>query len=157
MLSFFFFFFSSRRRHTRCSRDWSSDVCSSDLAITLPAPHDGAPADVVAAYPVEALNLDVRIVQVVDEPVLGGLRDHIAARADGVTSEILLCGAAPVGQLPGILHGGRIVAMPDHASAIEHQGLQALLGLLGGPAAADARSDDDCIVGVVVHKCSPLP
>src|SRR6266436_4008189 len=33
MMSFcvFFFFFSSRRRHTRCSRDWSSDVCSSDL------------------------------------------------------------------------------------------------------------------------------
>src|SRR2546429_8009698 len=27
-----YFFFSSRRRHTRCSRDWSSDVCSSDLA-----------------------------------------------------------------------------------------------------------------------------
>src|SRR5215813_7258918 len=27
----FFFFFSSRRRHTRCGRDWSSDVCSSDL------------------------------------------------------------------------------------------------------------------------------
>src|SRR5436309_6537911 len=30
-VSFFFFFFSSRRRHTRFSRDWSSDVCSSDL------------------------------------------------------------------------------------------------------------------------------
>src|SRR5690606_40171320 len=30
---FFFFFFSSRRRHTRFSRDWSSDVCSSDLTI----------------------------------------------------------------------------------------------------------------------------
>src|SRR5690606_40036490 len=28
----FLFFFSSRRRHTRFSRDWSSDVCSSDLA-----------------------------------------------------------------------------------------------------------------------------
>src|SRR2546429_4442868 len=28
------FFFSSRRRHTRCSRDWSSDVCSSDLPET---------------------------------------------------------------------------------------------------------------------------
>src|SRR5205809_3970186 len=27
----FDFFFSSIRRHTRCSRDWSSDVCSSDL------------------------------------------------------------------------------------------------------------------------------
>src|SRR5207253_8539818 len=28
---FFSFFFSSRRRHTRWPRDWSSDVCSSDL------------------------------------------------------------------------------------------------------------------------------
>src|SRR5262245_65354959 len=28
----FHFFFSSRRRHTRCLSDWSSDVCSSDLA-----------------------------------------------------------------------------------------------------------------------------
>src|SRR5438105_8143385 len=28
----YFFFFSSRRRHTRSTRDWSSDVCSSDLA-----------------------------------------------------------------------------------------------------------------------------
>src|SRR5690606_40171696 len=31
VLSSFLFFFSSRRRHTRFSRDWSSDVCSSDL------------------------------------------------------------------------------------------------------------------------------
>src|SRR6266496_4888492 len=31
MFIFFFFFFSSRRRHTRSLRDWSSDVCSSDL------------------------------------------------------------------------------------------------------------------------------
>src|SRR5215471_5716 len=31
MVLFFFFFFSSRRRHTRSLRDWSSDVCSSDL------------------------------------------------------------------------------------------------------------------------------
>src|SRR5699024_11660420 len=33
-----FFFFSSRRRHTRSKRDWSSDVCSSDLSSlgTLP-------------------------------------------------------------------------------------------------------------------------
>src|SRR5699024_11341968 len=28
------FFFSSRRRHTRSKRDWSSDVCSSDLGIS---------------------------------------------------------------------------------------------------------------------------
>src|SRR5699024_11931598 len=31
------FFFSSRRRHTRSKRDWSSDVCSSDLGDSGPA------------------------------------------------------------------------------------------------------------------------
>src|SRR5690349_24835835 len=31
-LLYIFFFFSSRRRHTRSLRDWSSDVCSSDLS-----------------------------------------------------------------------------------------------------------------------------
>src|SRR5437868_12549321 len=31
MFYFLVFFFSSRRRHTRSKRDWSSDVCSSDL------------------------------------------------------------------------------------------------------------------------------
>src|SRR5699024_12064978 len=53
------FFFSSRRRHTRSKRDWSSDVCSSDLSagvsgcyypdplgalllLALPAPGDAA-------------------------------------------------------------------------------------------------------------------
>src|SRR6267378_5977738 len=32
-----FFFFSSRRRHTRSLRDWSSDVCSSDLGCSFTA------------------------------------------------------------------------------------------------------------------------
>src|SRR5699024_10195439 len=39
-LSYYFhyvsFFFSSRRRHTRSKRDWSSDVCSSDLTLVQP-------------------------------------------------------------------------------------------------------------------------
>src|SRR5690606_40137757 len=35
-VSLCFFFFSSRRRHTRFSRDWSSDVCSSDLSRKWP-------------------------------------------------------------------------------------------------------------------------
>src|SRR5690606_40573386 len=35
-----FFFFSSRRRHTRFSRDWSSDVCSSDLFLVVGARFD---------------------------------------------------------------------------------------------------------------------
>src|SRR4030042_5297536 len=38
-------FFASRRRHARCSRDWSSDVCSSDLFLAAPMialPEEGA-------------------------------------------------------------------------------------------------------------------
>src|SRR5699024_11361031 len=35
-----FFFFSSRRRHTRSKRDWSSDVCSSDLTARYSLTHD---------------------------------------------------------------------------------------------------------------------
>src|SRR3712207_6934678 len=35
------FFFSSRRRHTRYWRDWSSDVCSSDLADAVHRAHGG--------------------------------------------------------------------------------------------------------------------
>src|SRR2546422_10062715 len=51
---FFFFFFSSRRRHTRCSRDWSSDVCSSDLA-------RGEGLDVMAdVYPYTASSTTLR-------------------------------------------------------------------------------------------------
>src|SRR5690625_742883 len=40
MCSPIFFFFSSRRRHTRWPRDWSSDVCSSDLIIGALAVED---------------------------------------------------------------------------------------------------------------------
>src|SRR3989440_2318132 len=40
-----YFFFSSRRRHTSSDRDWSSDVCSSDLfANCLPRPLEPFPA-----------------------------------------------------------------------------------------------------------------
>src|SRR3989449_2133107 len=45
---FFFFFFSSRRRHTRCSRDWSSDVCSSDL-VGIMTPGEG-----ITIYPIQS-------------------------------------------------------------------------------------------------------
>src|SRR5690625_1295341 len=41
------FFFSSRRRHTRWPRDWSSDVCSSDLAEHLSALVRSAGAPVI--------------------------------------------------------------------------------------------------------------
>src|SRR3989440_7123628 len=44
------FFFSSRRRHTRSDRDWSSDVCSSDLDLDERVqPFVGSADDVAAA------------------------------------------------------------------------------------------------------------
>src|SRR5690348_14202916 len=43
---FFFFFFSSRRRHTRWTGDWSSDVCSSDLASNVGYKINNGRADV---------------------------------------------------------------------------------------------------------------
>src|SRR5437868_13812571 len=51
----FLFFFSSRRRHTRSKRDWSSDVCSSDLIRRLRdrlslTPAEGATALYDAVY-----------------------------------------------------------------------------------------------------------
>src|SRR2546428_12048758 len=47
------FFFSSRRRHTRSDRDWSSDVCSSDLVRDpqLPAPQTRGAVDALLRQP----------------------------------------------------------------------------------------------------------
>src|SRR3712207_7384480 len=49
-----FFFFSSRRRHTRYWRDWSSDVCSSDLFYPMPPSStplgSGEPLERLAGY-----------------------------------------------------------------------------------------------------------
>src|SRR3712207_6148973 len=66
------FFFSSRRRHTRYWRDWSSDVCSSDLSMQLeesvmtlhpqplPPVPDATVAAVEAAFPRGNLYVDLR-------------------------------------------------------------------------------------------------
>src|SRR2546422_4636266 len=61
-----FFFFSSRRRHTRCSRDWSSDVCSSDL-FRRDAAGPGLPAPA--------------------EPHFARGRDHLGARRQARSEE----------------------------------------------------------------------
>src|SRR6266511_721609 len=72
----FFFFFSSRRRHTRFSRDWSSDVCSSDLG---DSPRVGRRADGVRCkregddlrplgqLPLEIVEVERRVVVDVDD------------------------------------------------------------------------------------------
>src|SRR2546429_2268290 len=60
-----FFFFSSRRRHPRCSRDWSSDVCSSDLfapSKILPKPQQDTPV----IYGVEPSYLEIGHLRVTE-------------------------------------------------------------------------------------------
>src|SRR6266496_5219394 len=62
-----FFFFSSRRRHTRSLRDWSSDVCSSDLGGVLLwlvglAFGEGSRLDIAVVSPRSILSLGYLIV-----------------------------------------------------------------------------------------------
>src|SRR5690625_7956758 len=52
------FFFSSRRRHTRWPRDWSSDVCSSDLLILDPLIADEEDAAETSAEPLDRFDSD---------------------------------------------------------------------------------------------------
>src|SRR5699024_99989 len=90
------FFFSSRRRHTRSKRDWSSDVCSSDLLPRL----IGSAVDVVAAggptgriWTLGGQILAVGVVQAVlmalgwsmvsalGQRILAGMREDVIDRA----------------------------------------------------------------------------
>src|SRR5205809_5041036 len=86
-----FFFFSSRRRHTRCSRDWSSDVCSSDLTL------DFDQAD--SAYPIQ--HYCFRVSEKEFEAILGRIR------AAGIKYRSTVHG--PVDMKVDTQHGGRIV------------------------------------------------
>src|SRR3712207_936676 len=63
----FFFFFSSRRRHTRYWRDWSSDVCSSDLRnhyAPSPVDGDGYTSDLARELAADALERFLRYVRI---------------------------------------------------------------------------------------------
>src|SRR2546422_3349428 len=80
----FFFFFSSRRRHTRCSRDWSSDVCSSDLRIKAEWPNGQTPQVIATGGLASLVAPLVREIESVHPDLtLTGLR--IAATALGLT------------------------------------------------------------------------
>src|SRR6266571_8372959 len=75
-----FFFFSSRRRHTRLTCDWSSDVCSSDLA------------EITTGSPAEAAGLQVGdVITTLGGRALSGIGDLVDAlreRAIGDAIEI---------------------------------------------------------------------
>src|SRR5690349_23810762 len=69
-----FFFFSSRRRHTRSLRDWSSDVCSSDLAFHAKK-HPLSEIAILVRISAQMREIEDRLVQLgVPYRVIGGPR-----------------------------------------------------------------------------------
>src|SRR3712207_3331781 len=87
-------FFSSRRRHTRYWRDWSSDVCSSDLLVRRERGEDRAELEEVAdgdvgdvaveilaqLGPLSEQLVEVRLVEPEQGEVSGGADGEVAAR-----------------------------------------------------------------------------
>src|SRR5467141_4586249 len=89
----FFFFFSSRRRHTRFKCDWSSDVCSSDLAAKamtgVVIVRDGdfvgvaAPSAHVAQRALDAIHAQWKEVpQISSKEIFSYLKQNAAARSE---------------------------------------------------------------------------
>src|SRR5687768_7028412 len=64
------FFFSSRRRHTRCSRDWSSDVCSSDLSFAVQSIYTAKDRPIEKAIPVLIGDMEDLGLIAIDIPTL---------------------------------------------------------------------------------------
>src|SRR5260370_14337488 len=82
----FLFFFSSRRRHTRFKCDWSSDVCSSDLAGT------DLPKEVKAIIPRKAAQEMRRLLEEEEgEPLLGFTKNLVTFQKSGLylTSRVM--------------------------------------------------------------------
>src|SRR5699024_10626722 len=107
-----FFFFSSRRRHTRSKRDWSSDVCSSDLLAGAAAAADRlvrrARRDPHPAVP--GGHRQLRLVELADDPG-GVLRDQrfLPALGRGRAVARLGMGALAGGRRTG--HGRGLAAV----------------------------------------------
>src|SRR3712207_9064306 len=90
MVLFFFFFFSSRRRHTRYWRDWSSDVCSSDLLLGLIREGEGVAAQVLVKLGADLNRVRQQVLQLLSgyqgkEPAESG-----SGRGEGTPSSSLV-------------------------------------------------------------------
>src|SRR5207253_10158877 len=104
---FFFFFFSSRRRHTRWPRDWSSDVCSSDL------PDSGQACTPTGSQPT---TIDCR-------PNLGGFQAPLPINITPLTTGPSMISAANGLFCPGQNNAGAFGK--SAAEAIKQQGVPA--------------------------------
>src|SRR2546429_5735574 len=168
----FLFFFSSRRRHTRCSRDWSSDVCSSDL-LTIAWSADGEPR-MARLEPGASIR---PVIFVGPTPVrtevarrlLPDLVPHRDAAANAGRSALLVAALTQLPAEPGRLLAAtrdwlhqdyRAGAMPETAALLGRlraAGIPAVvsgagpsvLALLGGPEKPDYRHHLDSLGSIV--------
>src|SRR6266498_4169371 len=122
------FFFSSRRRHTRCGRDWSSDVCSSDLRC-----QEDIAFRVITANSAPDHSTIARFRQANEQ-----------ALAACFTQVLGLCAAAGLVRVGVVaLDGTKVEA---NASLYVNRGLEAIdaevQGMLAEAAATDRREDE---------------
>src|SRR5690606_2267779 len=107
------FFFAGRRRHTRFSRDWSSDVCSSDLQVK----DDGEVARIEAAARIADAALEAVLPQLDTGPTeaafAAALDGEMRARgADDVSFETIVA-SGPNGSRPHHRPGPRRIERGD--------------------------------------------
>src|SRR5690625_5380684 len=76
------FFFSSRRRHTRWPRDWSSDVCSSDLVVPARAKRKDLPEAAFAGLPEELDDTSIGAITSEGVSASADFRDSIVVGID---------------------------------------------------------------------------
>src|SRR5690606_40078434 len=82
------FFFSSRRRHTRFSRDWSSDVCSSDLKRLWDTMHDELAALSDNSLHVVAVDSNHEVPSLQPSVVVRAVQAVLRAARDGIRLQI---------------------------------------------------------------------
>src|SRR5207245_5602850 len=117
------FFFSSRRRHTRCYRDWSSDVCSSDLPRGTAFPKLEAPAikEALPLSPAEAFSIDDSATTEIDDALsVQGLGSgtvvfgiHIAAPGLAIAPDSAVDKVARERLSTVYMPGWKITMLPD--------------------------------------------
>src|SRR6266699_5588373 len=132
MYYFFFFFFSSRRRHTRCGRDWSSDVCSSDLLGAKYVDYDPGLSDTLLAR---------------GEPIQGLTEEQFADVAQGAAKSA----QELIANLNKGLNPGQLATDIHNTLVATQRGMEALTKATNGPAIQQTQATLASLERVMAH------
>src|SRR5690554_2663184 len=162
------FFFSSRSRHTSCGRDWSSDVCSSDLEGRMPwTPGYDAAGEVVAvADDVTTLAPGDRVMGMIGFAESGGAyAQYAVARADELAIvpeelDLVTAGGVPLAALTAWqalfevagLESGQKILIHAGAGGVGHFAVQFALERGAHVIATASGSNRDFLAELGVHE-----